>query len=267
MKTVALFLSLMLLASLIQAPAHAADPVAMPPTPPGQPQDCAGKTLLRPIGATHTIPPYPPVSVMTGENGTTLLAVSIGTDGVPTDVQTASSSGSVRLDEAARDFVKSNWKWQPPLIDCKASPVRTRVSISWNLHNAGPGGLLTGMDPRQLLKMVSIRVLDPSDYPAGMTPRSTPALTLLMVIADPDGAAQAVALHSDDPMLMPKAVELAKSFRWKAQFDGKPTGAVYALALVWPVPGQPKPKVDDVQALMALFPHASGAALAAPPAK
>ena len=93
-------------------------------------------TPLRPIVATHTIPPYPEMSVMTKEQGKTLLDVSIGADGVPTDVQVAQTSGSLRLDEAARDYVKATWRWSPPVKDCKPVAVKTRVSILWDLHDA-----------------------------------------------------------------------------------------------------------------------------------
>jgi len=58
---------------------------------------------LSPLMATHTLPPYPQMSVMTKEEGAVMLMVHIDAGGVPTAVEVDTSSGSVRLDEAARD--------------------------------------------------------------------------------------------------------------------------------------------------------------------
>ena len=111
-------------ASFLAAPAAAQAQCTTPDAP------------LRPIVTTHKIPPYPELSVMTNEEGTSLLTVAIGADGVPTDVQIANSSGSLRLDEAARDYVKASWRWNPPTVSCKPVAVLTRVSIKWDLRDA-----------------------------------------------------------------------------------------------------------------------------------
>lgn len=246
---------------LATLPARADDPVPMKVTPPGAEQACAGHDLLRPIMATHTMPPYPQVSVMTSEQGTTLLQVSIAADGVPSDAQIVTSSGSLRLDEAARDFVKANWKWQPPLKDCKPIAVTTRVSINWSLHNGPSAGGLGGLSPSLLLDVMTIKIADASDYPASLPALTRPAMTMLMVMVNASGKASPVAIGQVNPVLAAKAVEIAQAYHWpQARMDAKPIGAIYALMVVWPVPGQPVPKADDIKSVMSLL------ATSAPPA-
>ncbi len=98
--------------------------------------NCATPGVLRPIMATHTMPPYPQMSVMTKEEGVTLLDVAIGADGVPTAATVHTSSGSVRLDEAAAAHVKENWRWVAPTLNCKPMAVTTRISVAWRLRDA-----------------------------------------------------------------------------------------------------------------------------------
>src|ERR1700679_3843567 len=62
-------------------------PVAIVPdfqvaTAPPPPVHAISNDPLRPIMRTHTSPPYPAISVRLGEQGTTLIDVSISTEGV-----------------------------------------------------------------------------------------------------------------------------------------------------------------------------------------
>jgi TonB family protein len=108
---------------------------------PGQaePATCetGGVVTLDPVMATHTHPPYPPISQRLGEYGVTQLEVNIGANGLVTDAWVRRSSSSERLDHAALDYVKANWKWAP-VENCHA--VTTRIAIDWVLLRppAGP---------------------------------------------------------------------------------------------------------------------------------
>src|SRR6185312_15222146 len=67
-----------------------------PPAPPPPPKAApvAPSDPLRPIARTHTLPPYPPISVRLNEQGTTLMEVHITTEGNVDNckiVQTSSS--------------------------------------------------------------------------------------------------------------------------------------------------------------------------------
>ena len=104
-----------------------AAPPPPPPTPPSPPKE---------ITRTHTIPPYPALSQRLGEQGTTRLKVTVGTDGKPTEVSVSKTSGSNRLDQAAVGHVKDNWRWEPATKDGKAVVDTILVDLVWDLKNA-----------------------------------------------------------------------------------------------------------------------------------
>jgi protein TonB len=110
-------------------PVVAAPVVAAPPPPPPP-------TELKSIEKTHTLPPYPALSQRMGEQGTTLLKVAIDNTGKVTDCTVVTSSGSTRLDAAAVEYVKANWRWQPPTQAGKPVAATTEVSVKWDLKNA-----------------------------------------------------------------------------------------------------------------------------------
>lgn len=107
-----------------------------PPPPPKTTAVQAAPTELKPIARTHTLPPYPTISQRLGEQGTSQLQVNISTEGGVTDCKIAKSSGSERLDNAACEYVKGHWKWQPPTQEGKPVAATTMVDVVWNLKNA-----------------------------------------------------------------------------------------------------------------------------------
>jgi TonB family protein len=249
------FFTLIVSCGVLLAPAHAAPDPAQA-APPAQIADCA-RQPLRPVLQTHVVPPYPPISVRTHEEGTTILEVTIEPDGVVSDAMVFVSSGSPRLDEAAQEFVKANWRWTPPQNDCKPVSVRTRISIKWDLHDAPalPGlPTLPGLGAAAMLDTLTVKVVNVSDYPSGVSPAATPGATMLLVLLSASGQINPVVVRSSYPFLVNKAIELAKTYRWQQpRLDGKAVGGIFPLLLVWPVPGQPVPKVDDIKSVQALF--------------
>ena len=109
-----------------------------PPPPPAPPPKAvvASSDPLKPIMRTHTIPPYPPISVRLNESGTTLMEVHITTQGNVDDCKILNTSSSERLDTAACDYVKRVWRWQPPTNQGAPVAVSTRVSVKWDLKDA-----------------------------------------------------------------------------------------------------------------------------------
>lgn len=97
-----------------------------PPAPPSP-------TKLQAIGRTHTIPPYPAISVRMNQQGTVLLKVTIGTDGNVIDATVQTSSGFDSLDNAAIAWVKSHWKWEPPTQNGQPMSVSTLVAVKFDL--------------------------------------------------------------------------------------------------------------------------------------
>lgn len=118
------------------APPPPVTTVAKAPPPPPPPKAVAASDPLRPIARTHTLPPYPPISVRLNESGTTLMEVHITVEGNVDDCKVVQSSSSERLDGAACDFVKSHWRWQPPTNQGTPTAVSTRVSVKWDLKDA-----------------------------------------------------------------------------------------------------------------------------------
>jgi protein TonB len=111
-------------------------PHTTPPPAPPKAAPAAASDPLRPIARTHVLPPYPPISVRLNEQGTTLMLVHITTEGNVDDCKVEQTSSSERLDQAACDFVKSHWRWQPPTNQGTPTAVSTRVSVKWDLKDA-----------------------------------------------------------------------------------------------------------------------------------
>ena len=109
-----------------------------PPPPPAPPPRVAAPASdpLKPIMRTHSLPPYPPISVRLNESGTTLMEVHITTEGNVDDCKILQTSSSDRLDQAACDYVKRVWRWQPPTNAGAPVAVSTRVSVKWDLKDA-----------------------------------------------------------------------------------------------------------------------------------
>lgn len=98
------------------------------PTPRG-----TNATGIKPIMETHTLPPYPKESIHAHEEGRVLLAVTIGTDGAVSRASVFRASGHQRLDVAAAEHVKNNWRWQPASRAGKPITTNTRVSVLFKL--------------------------------------------------------------------------------------------------------------------------------------
>jgi TonB family protein len=100
----------------------------------GQTGSCGlGKKAVKPLMETHTLSPYPVDSVKNDEEGTVMIEVRLGADGVPTQVNVKTSSGFPRLDEQTRKWVLDHWRWQPPGGNCSAT---TLVNYRWSLADA-----------------------------------------------------------------------------------------------------------------------------------
>jgi protein TonB len=109
-------------------------PPPAPPAPPAPPP--AAPTPPEIIASTHTQPPYPTISQRLGEQGTTLLNITIDENGHCTEASVASSSGSNRLDTAAMDYVKQRYRWRPATQNGKPVAIRTQIKVVWSLKDA-----------------------------------------------------------------------------------------------------------------------------------
>jgi protein TonB len=107
-------------------------------TAPAQPNaaPAPAPTPAKSIAATHTIPPYPPLSRRLGEEGIVQLKLAIGVDGRVVSAVIEKSSGSQRLDDAARDWVMRHWRYYPATRDGKAVASNAQVKVVFNLKTA-----------------------------------------------------------------------------------------------------------------------------------
>jgi TonB family protein len=91
---------------------------------------------LRGIAGTHTTPPYPLSSVRLGEEGTVRLQLSVAADGSVFSATVEHSSGSYALDQAAVEWVRKHWRYQPRTVDGLAQATTTEADIRFDLRNA-----------------------------------------------------------------------------------------------------------------------------------
>ncbi|HJV51840.1 MAG TPA: TonB family protein [Noviherbaspirillum sp.] len=112
------------------APAAAATAPAAPPAPaaPAQPRTItSGIEYIQPPQ-----PEYPPISRRMGEEGKAVLRVLVNEKGRPERVELQKSSGSARLDEAARKAALRAL-FKPFIEDGKAVPAYAIVPINFQL--------------------------------------------------------------------------------------------------------------------------------------
>lgn len=215
---------------------------------------CPPQTRPRPIASTRKLPPYPPTAVRQGEQGLVRLRVTLGADGAPSAVDIVQSSGVQQLDDSALETVKTVWRWEPPTAGCPA-PVAVDVTVDWKLRDrANP---LAGIDPLRLMSVLSIISPEDADYPPDALAQKQWGMTGLLVALSDTGQAQdvIVSTSSGSDSLDKKAVLLAKDkFRWTAPtLNGKATGGLLPVMVVWTLPGRPKPDTAALKTLIELM--------------
>ncbi len=99
---------------------------AAPPRPSDGPgrsrRDAGSRRRAGAIPVRSAAPEYPPAAMRNGDQGTVLVRVEVGADGVPTSVEVAQRSGSRDLDRAAVNAVRQ-WRFQPAQRDGQAVAV------------------------------------------------------------------------------------------------------------------------------------------------
>lgn len=102
-----------------------ADPVIIEPV----------STITKPKIVRGSKPDYPAASIRLGEEGATGLRLYITKDGRVADVELASSSGSLRLDQAAVKHAKNNWRFSPCTEDGVAIACWHQTKLVWKIEN------------------------------------------------------------------------------------------------------------------------------------
>lgn len=85
--------------------------------------------------STNRKPPYPRVSRSNEEEGIVILRVLVNADGTAGAVEVKTSSGHLRLDEAARSTVQT-WRFSPATVDGKPVAEWYQVAIPFTLQGS-----------------------------------------------------------------------------------------------------------------------------------
>jgi periplasmic protein TonB len=119
----------------IETPPPPPQSTAITVTTPEKPAAPPPPTRVMPrIDATHSQEPeYPPVSRRLGEQGSAILQVLVGVDGRVVEAKLAQSSGFDRLDQAALDGVKANYRFIPGMVDGTPQPMWFTFKFTWKL--------------------------------------------------------------------------------------------------------------------------------------
>lgn len=93
-------------------------------------------TPARGIEGTHTTPPYPPISVRLGEEGTVRLRIALDSSGRVHAVNVLKTSGSERLDNAALSWVAKHWRYAPATHAGRPVASSVLADVKFDLRNA-----------------------------------------------------------------------------------------------------------------------------------
>lgn len=91
---------------------------------------------LEPVQGTHSPAPYPKEVQRRDDRGTTILSVTIGTDGAAGDVAIMQSNASQVLNDSVIEHIKSHWRWQPPMRDCQPATAQMPIRVVWILSGS-----------------------------------------------------------------------------------------------------------------------------------
>jgi len=106
-----------------QAPVQA--PAAAAPSP------APAAAATAPVAISQPPPVYPRAALRRREQGTVLLRIMVGPDGVPTDVSLVEGSGSRYLDRAATEAARK-WRFRPAMRNGQPVSGEVRAPISFS---------------------------------------------------------------------------------------------------------------------------------------
>jgi protein TonB len=104
---------------------------APPPTPPAPPTDITASVDLS--YQSRNPPKYPPQAIRQRHQGTVILMILVGVDGLPKDVQVDKSSGYRELDHAAVEAARK-WRFNPTIRNGQKVEGYARVPVAFSFN-------------------------------------------------------------------------------------------------------------------------------------
>jgi protein TonB len=193
-----------------------------------------GDVPARPLTATTVSDAdYPLLALIGAEQGRTGVNVSVAPDGRVLDATVASSSGSQRLDQAAVQFAKTRWRFQPATRNGQPIAASVPVEVNWVLPlqpatqaylQAPP--LPNGAQPP---RVIARPVGQPGDYPSMSMETKEQGVAGVRYLVRADGSIGDVQLAQSSglPRLDAAALRLVRE-RWRsepARVGGNPVEA------------------------------------------
>jgi TonB family protein len=166
---------------------------------------------------------YPPLSRIMNESGDSVVEYVVSESGAVGAVTVTKSSGSLRLDSAATDFVKQ-FTFKPASRGGVAVACRNAIMLRWSLRTAPGASFSVMLRPSK------------SDYPPGALKRNEEATIVGLVYVSPEGVVVGVALGQpsefSDLNEATNAYLRAQKFK-PAELNGKPILTLVAVAVRW----------------------------------
>jgi protein TonB len=119
----------------VEKPVVAPKP-APAPAKPAEAVPAIAPAAARGIAGTHTTPPYPPISVRLGEEGTVRLHIALDSNGKIAAINVLKTSGSERLDNAAVSWVAKHWRYAPATRDGRPVASSVLADVRFDLRTA-----------------------------------------------------------------------------------------------------------------------------------
>ena len=172
---------------------------------------------------------YARESFLAGEEGIVGLRVHVREDGSVAEAEIATSSGSSRLDQAAKDVV-DDWRYQPATLNGSAVPAWIQVDVVWALQT-----LRFELGPDDQKNLASY-------YPRGLRAQG---ISVVRFLAMPDGtiAKASIDRKSGVPRLDIAAIEMiTRGFRINGTLiTNESVGGWFRVNVAFQLPGQRRP--------------------------
>jgi TonB family protein len=228
---------------------------------------CPGfaSSVVRPLGTTHTPPPYPSEAIGKSLQGISTLKVILSQDGGVKDVHVVESSAASLLDSTAIEHIAKIWRWEALPEACKKTEVSVSVKIDWSLSEV-PG--IRNLAVEALLGHALITVVvDGNNYPKEPLRRGESGMVAVAAFISPGGEVTRTKILSTSgyASLDNDALNVVKSRTWQpAKMGGKPVGTVTAMMVWYNLPGKPALTADQIEQLMNILGGLGGGKLELP---